>query len=128
MLFKFIHCLLCTLILTPLFSDPWGIDANLCKKNKHSSHQAPFLFKSSVLSIIRFHQQVLSPTDGPRSHFYPSSSQYSLIAYKKYGFLWGTVLTFDRLLRENNDQWMYLMYLTKDKDWLKYNPVPCLHL
>jgi len=50
---------------------------------------------------------VISPADGPRSHFYPSSSQYTKDAMDKYGFFAGFLMGCDRLMRENNEEWIY---------------------
>ena len=57
--------------------------------------------------LIQFHQDVISPADGPRSHFFPSSSQYTLEAMRKYGFYKGFLMGCDRLQRENNQDWVY---------------------
>lgn len=59
------------------------------------------------LSMIRFYQKQISPIDGPRSHFYPSSSQYALLAIQKHGVLKGIALGCDRLMRENKAEWIY---------------------
>jgi putative component of membrane protein insertase Oxa1/YidC/SpoIIIJ protein YidD len=56
---------------------------------------------------IWFHQNVISPVDGPRSHFKPSSSNYMLQAIQKHGFIQGYMMGCDRLLRENSDPWIY---------------------
>ena len=57
--------------------------------------------------VILFHQNILSPADGPRSHFRPTSSRYMLLAIHRYGFFKGVIKGFDRLLRENSDPWVY---------------------
>ncbi|MBI3236155.1 MAG: membrane protein insertion efficiency factor YidD, partial [Chlamydiales bacterium] len=72
---------------------------------------------------ILFHQNILSPVDGPRSHFRPSSSEYTLLAIRKYGFFKGFALGCDRLLRENNQSWVY-QTIEEDGKLIKYNPVP----
>jgi putative component of membrane protein insertase Oxa1/YidC/SpoIIIJ protein YidD len=61
----------------------------------------------AVEQVIRFHQEIISPVDGPRSHFRPSSSQYMLQAVQKHGSLQGFIMGCDRLLRENSDAWVY---------------------
>lgn len=108
-----------------LFADPWGEDANIV--NYPYQKLPTEKTKKSVLSdvmknIIRFHQRVISPVDGPRSHFIPSSSQYMFNAIRKYGFFKGYVLGCDRLLRENNDPWFYPTIPAGDV-CVKYDPV-----
>ncbi|MEZ5315310.1 MAG: membrane protein insertion efficiency factor YidD [Chlamydiales bacterium] len=57
--------------------------------------------------MIRFFQNYISPIDGPRSSFYPSSSQYTFEAIQKYGVFRGISMGCDRLMRENNETWIY---------------------
>jgi uncharacterized protein len=93
-----------------LQADPWGKDADLCSPPPAPCPQkripTPFIGNLSEC-LINFHQKVISPADGPRSHFYPSSSQYTLDAMRKYGFLHGFFMGCDRLMRENNEEWIY---------------------
>ena len=77
-----------------------------------------------ALSLIEFHQQVISEADGPRSHFYPSSSEYMKQAIKEHGVLTGIVLGCDRLMRENSDEGIYPLTELKSGVVLKYDPVP----
>lgn len=49
------------------------------------------------ISLIRFYQKFISPLKGPTCRFYPSCSQYSIQAFKKYGFLKGLWLTIKRI-------------------------------
>src|SRR4051812_47258283 len=91
------------------YEEPWGKDTDLIYTTAQQASTPP---KNSLLvraahQIIRFHQNVLSPVDGPRSHFRPSSSQYMLLAMQKHGFVEGFVLGCDRLLRENHTPWVY---------------------
>ena len=90
--------------------EPWGKDSSLVLKYDDTT-QSPFhsqgIFAFVSEKAIRFHRTVISPADGPRSHFRPTSSQYMLGAIKKYGFFSGFFLGCDRLLRENNDPWIY---------------------
>jgi putative component of membrane protein insertase Oxa1/YidC/SpoIIIJ protein YidD len=103
---------------------PWGKDADLSipapVEEKPPSRS---LAASLAESLIHFHQNVLSPVDGPRSHFRPSSSNYMLDAIHKYGFIQGFVMGCDRLLRENGDDWCYHSIEEGGKLY-KYNPVP----
>ena len=100
--------------------EPWGTDASLARKAVAPPAAVSF---SPCLYLIKFHQQVLSEADGPRSHFLPSSSEYTRRAMLSWGAAMGFVLGCDRLLRENNDPWVYRK--TKLRcGYLKWNPVP----
>lgn len=59
--------------------------------------------KNLMIFLIRFYQKVFSPFFLPGRHciYTPTCSEYSLQAYKKYGFFKGTYLTVKRLLRCN---------------------------
>ena len=112
-------------IVQSLLGDPWGTDADLVKRITPPTHKpTPSLLTRFGIKAIRFHQDVISPADGPRSHFIPSSSQYTLDAMKKYGFFTGFTMGCDRLMRENDDEWVY----RKTKDGagrtMKWDPVP----
>jgi len=106
-------------------ADPWGKDADLARyspptcQREHSS-----LIARLGIKAIRFHQEVISPADGPRSHFIPSSSQYTLEAMKKHGFFKGFSMGCDRLMRENNDEWVYRKTLDGAGHVMKWDPVP----
>ncbi len=115
---------------------PWGKDADLANNSNFSTTcqysdycPTPILGKFGE-TMIAFHQNVISPADGPRSHFTPSSSQYTLDAMRKYGFFQGVVMGCDRLMRENPDPWVYrTIYSTESKytsggEYMKYDPVP----
>jgi putative component of membrane protein insertase Oxa1/YidC/SpoIIIJ protein YidD len=71
--------------------------------------------------VILFHQKVISPTDGPRSHFRPCSSQYMKLCMMKHGFTKGFLMGCDRLLRENKDPWIYRKVVIDGK-LIKYDP------
>ena len=49
--------------------------------------------------LIRFYQMAISPLFPACYRFTPTCSQYALIAFRKYGFLKGFVLTAKRILR-----------------------------
>lgn len=111
-----------------LSADPWGVDADLagntspCVSYSSSKCSTP-LFGQFGEVMIRFHQEVISPADGPRSHFIPSSSQYTLDAMRKYGFFAGVAMGCDRLLRENDDPWVYRLTRNGAGELMKYDPV-----
>ena len=105
--------------------EPWGKDAEFAQKTPppiSCDAQSPGVSISRAL--IRFHQEVISPADGPRSHYLPSSSQYTLDAIECYGFFKGWILGCDRLMRENDDPWLYRKAVTEDRRLLKWNPIP----
>ena len=112
------------------WADPWGKDADLAQIRACQTGGCPALkcstpfFGAFAEAMIGFHQEVISPCDGPRSHFIPSSSRYTLEAMRKYGFFTGMAMGCDRLMRENKEKWVYRM--TKDGAGkpIKYDPVP----
>ena len=102
--------------------DPWGVDAEMARTSIQASPAQGGLARTAK-AIIRFHQKTLSPADGPRSHYYPSSSRYTYEAIQKYGFWQGYFLGCDRLLRENSDPWLYpITYRVGPA--LRWDPVP----
>lgn len=54
-------------------------------------------FSKLCIYLVRFYQKFISPLKGPTCRFYPTCSQYSLEAFKKYGFLKGMFLTIKRV-------------------------------
>ncbi|MCR4939036.1 MAG: membrane protein insertion efficiency factor YidD [Treponemataceae bacterium] len=51
--------------------------------------------------LIKFYQVFISPLFPPCCRYYPTCSNYALIAIKKYGPLKGTFLAIRRILRCN---------------------------
>jgi putative component of membrane protein insertase Oxa1/YidC/SpoIIIJ protein YidD len=105
-----------TLLFKPSFAEePWDI------RNKATKQ---LTCKKNVIAeaLISFHQEVISPIDGPRSNFRPSSSQYMLNAIEQNGFFLGVVIGCDRLLRENGDPSFYDK-VPFDGSELKWDPV-----
>ena len=111
--------------LALLSDEPWGKDADLTQKPVSAlpTRPAPILGAVSE-ALVHFHQRVISPCDGPRSHFIPSSSQYALDAIHTYGFLTGFGMGCDRLMRENKEEWVYRKALNGAHQTMKYDPVP----
>jgi putative component of membrane protein insertase Oxa1/YidC/SpoIIIJ protein YidD len=106
-------------------SEPWGKDADMAvKSNKPIEHNNTSLLARTANNIILFHQNVLTKVDGPRSSFRPSSSRYMQLAIKRYGFLKGYIMGCDRLLRENDEKWVYKKIITDNIEY-KYDPA-CL--
>ncbi|CAL5388307.1 unnamed protein product [Camellia sinensis] len=54
-----------------------------------------------ALSMLRFYKREISPLLPNSCRYVPTCSEYSMIAYKKYGVVKGTVLTVWRLCRCN---------------------------
>lgn len=105
---------------------PWGKDADIAF-NANSSEKCNEC-DSTILSrmgqsAIKFHQEVISPADGPRSNFIPSSSQYTKEAMCKYGFFTGYMMGCDRLMRENDDEWVYKKTADPKGRPIKWDPV-----
>lgn len=95
------------ILLAKGYEEPWGKDSNLSYRQKETIHRKKSIASKVAHSVIHFHQKVLSPTTGPRSNFRPTSSKYMELAITRYGFLRGFVMGCDRLLRENNEEWVY---------------------
>ncbi|MFA5250387.1 MAG: membrane protein insertion efficiency factor YidD, partial [Parachlamydiales bacterium] len=91
---KIFFFLLFTAAFTAHFEEPWGKDSDFtCFKSEKPKELS--LIGKIADSIITFHQKVLSPVDGPRSHFRPSSSRYMQLAIERYGFLKGYLMGCD---------------------------------
>lgn len=121
--------LLLILLFLPLFGEvgfvePWGKDATLSQKKVHktfSRKKTGVMIKLSE-SVIAFHQNILSPVDGPRSHYRPSSSNYMLFSIRQHGFIKGYLMGCDRLLRENKEEWVYRKVVDEGSEF-KWDPV-----
>ncbi|KIC76010.1 hypothetical protein DB42_EF00080 [Neochlamydia sp. EPS4] len=112
-----------------LRAEPWGKDADLAHIKPASLQNQPYYCTTPLMgpvaeSLIGFHQTIITPIDGPRSNYLPSSSQYTLDAMRKYGFFVGFSMGCDRLMRENDDPWVYSKVTDQQGYLLKYNPVP----
>lgn len=103
------------------FHEPWGSDAGLKRVEATNEPKDVSVATRIVDGVIQFHQDVISPVDGPRSHFRPSSSQYMHQAMHNYGFLKGFIMGCDRLLRENDEKWVYRTVQYNGRI-LKYDP------
>lgn len=51
------------------------------------------------LLIIKFYQKCISPLIPNRCRYYPSCSQYAVIALQRFGLLKGSYLAIKRILR-----------------------------
>lgn len=54
-----------------------------------------------VVGLLRLYQRVVSPLYGPSCRFYPSCSQYALLAVQRHGVVRGFRLAMWRLVRCN---------------------------
>ena len=103
------------LILLTLFSpsiqseDPWGEGSQLNQEQKRKIDSSKMSSPIGQLfeQLISFHTNVISPVDGPRSHYRPTSSRYMLLSMRKNGVIRGFIQGCDRLIRENNEKWVY---------------------
>lgn len=124
MVFRILLLLLpLSLWAAPGYNEPWGKDADLLPAKEQAASAPPSMLVKAARQAILFHQRVISPVDGPRSHFRPSSSQYMLLAMYKHGFVKGFFLGCDRLLRENEDAWVYRT-IEENGKLIKYDPPP----
>jgi len=57
------------------------------------------LISNLFIILIRFYQKFISPLKGQTCRFYPTCSQYSLEAFKKYGIFKGIYLSAKRILK-----------------------------
>lgn len=117
----FILLLASTLSAEPGYYEPWGKDAGLHFPEPEKEARTSSIATQIADRVIRFHQEVISPIDGPRSHFRPSSSRYMQLAMQRYGFFLGFLMGCDRLLRENEEEWVYRT-VQADGRIFKYDP------
>jgi len=118
---------LCLSLIPYLEADPWGKDADLVyfSPNRVVCEKRPDSIICRLASrAIQFHQEVISPADGPRSHFIPCSSSYTRDAMQKYGFYLGFMMGCDRLMRENAEPWFYRQTTDPQGKLVKWDPVP----
>jgi len=119
-------CLLMALLLNiySFAEEPWGLDSDILQADVARMQSCkPGLMVSFGEVMIHFHQNVISPADGPRSNFTPTSSQYTLDAIRKYGFFQGVIMGCDRLMREGTDPWVYPV-MCVDGRLIKWDAVP----
>lgn len=75
------------------------------KRNKTGGRPARAfgeIMKNLLIKLIKGYQRYISPLKGrPTCRFYPSCSQYAVLAIKKYGAVKGSLKAIWRLLRCN---------------------------
>ena len=57
--------------------------------------------KNALLKMLGFYQKKISPLFPPRCRYYPTCSQYAILAIKKYGPFRGSLKAIWRILRCN---------------------------
>jgi len=57
------------------------------------------LISRPLVWAVRLYQIALSPLLSPNCRYYPTCSEYSIEALKKYGLLKGILLAFKRIIR-----------------------------
>ena len=57
------------------------------------------MLKWPLIGIVYFYRWVISPMLGPRCRYYPTCSEYALIALKEYGAMKGSWLAMKRIAR-----------------------------
>jgi len=57
------------------------------------------LMKQLFLALIRFYRAYLSPLKAPCCRYYPTCSEYAMLAIEKYGVFKGGWLALKRILR-----------------------------
>lgn len=103
------------ILLLPVFAftkghykEPWGKGSELIHKPKAKGEITEKSTGAKIANkIIGFYQSTISPANGPKSNFRPTSSKYMELAIKRYGFFKGFIMGCDRLMRENSDPWVY---------------------
>lgn len=55
--------------------------------------------RNVFIVLIWFYQRVISPLKPPTCRFFPTCSEYGMIAFKRHGVLLGGWYTFMRLLK-----------------------------
>lgn len=122
MIFRVLSFVVCLqLFAAPGFFEPWGKDAALKPPPPETEGPKISIATQIAGAVIKFHQEIISPVDGPRSHFRPTSSTYMKLAMQRYGFVKGFVMGCDRLLRENDEEWVYRKVEIDGKVY-KYDP------
>lgn len=57
--------------------------------------------KQLLINLVQFYQRRISPLKKPCCRFYPTCSEYAILAIQKYGALKGSIKALWRILRCN---------------------------
>jgi hypothetical protein len=103
---------------------PWNYNRSETLKSPYSpdNHANHSSRKASMLHAIRTIYQSVSAVDGDRCHMFPTCSEYSIQAIKKHGFFVGFIMTFDRLIHEN-DELILSPVILSGAEYRIYDPV-----
>jgi hypothetical protein len=63
----------------------------------------PGILERIAAAPVLFYQRFLGPSWGQRCSYYPSCSNYALLAIRKHGAVAGSVMAFDRLQHESDE-------------------------
>ncbi|AKG05727.1 membrane protein insertion efficiency factor YidD [Salimicrobium jeotgali] len=55
--------------------------------------------RNAMIGLIRFYRKGISPFTPPTCRFYPTCSEYGLVAFQRHGFVKGMYLTLKRVLK-----------------------------
>ncbi|KAL5709566.1 hypothetical protein ACHQM5_020241 [Ranunculus cassubicifolius] len=75
--------------------------ANCSEKDQIKDEEVEDLGVKAALSMLKFYKREISPLMPNSCRYVPTCSEYSMIAYKRYGVAKGTILTAWRLCRCN---------------------------
>jgi putative membrane protein insertion efficiency factor len=76
----------------------------LLAKPPHETNPVTIVLKTT----ITLYQHVVSSSQADACNFHPSCSRFAQRAIERYGFLWGTLMTSDRLMRCNPFAYRYM--------------------
>ncbi|KAL8102336.1 hypothetical protein AgCh_027003 [Apium graveolens] len=77
------------------------LDQEEVQTDAQDNEEANSLGVRTALSMLKFYKREISPLMPNSCRYLPTCSEYSMIAYKKYGVAKGTILTAWRLCRCN---------------------------
>jgi hypothetical protein len=63
----------------------------------------PGIMERIAAAPVHFYQRFLGPSWGRRCSYYPSCSNYALLAIRKHGAVAGSIMAFDRLQHESDE-------------------------
>lgn len=65
------------------------------RKRSTKGNEMKYLF----IALIQFYRKVISPIKPPTCRFYPTCSEYGLVAFKRFGAIKGLYLTVKRIVK-----------------------------
>jgi putative membrane protein insertion efficiency factor len=84
--------------------DPWDFNVSSTSRTNFPLNHGTISWSSRILLLgIKGFREYISAVDGDRCHMVPTCSTYSLQAVEKHGFLYGVLMTTDRLIHENDE-------------------------